>query len=646
MKNFKLEELQEATKNVLKLQNNIFDDKFYIYDSVNDKNFELDVTFPLANERWKTWGREAVIQLCGGYNDSFQQLCGRKKTITGWNNAIKRLINWATTYVPDKPLSQWSFGESSSLLLAALNKKDMQLDEPDSVGIHGRGVVEPLFLLLIKSGKLFYQGKVNDGISIKFPKRYLQKCLDDTLESHGVTYDEWLKGDGWQPVPYTIAMMFLSYSIDILRSEKTKFIMAYFEHQRSSNKIHVNSIFDNKTFNKYCEIGKLRKKKDSEHYEVFKQHLEKVTGKKLTKFPFDKYSELSDYCSEIYDACLVVFLTLTGIRISEISSIKASDYKKETDGTWVFISDLVKTNFGLSEIRTMSGLVAEAADILSGVSYIDKKSVNATEEISLFSRYFSQGDYNSSNNLKKVGLSKSAESLRNRLKVIYVNFCSDQSNEVLLLQPDVHPHQFRHTWVEFAIRKFDGNVLEAIRQHFRHRAGSYHTRRYTDNKLNDEVKEDLERSYIKELIERMALSESGDFAGPVAMYVKRQVRNSSIIEPIELEEFIDDISEEYESVIGHEYGICLVRKSSRHLAKCLDKKTGLPILKNGCFKLCSGCINFACSSKSHKENIERIAISHSNMIENYPLKATKSHKISEQILINAEQLIKVMEINE
>ena len=48
MKNFKLEELQEATKNVLKLQNNIFDDKFYIYDSVNDKNFELQLDKNIA----------------------------------------------------------------------------------------------------------------------------------------------------------------------------------------------------------------------------------------------------------------------------------------------------------------------------------------------------------------------------------------------------------------------------------------------------------------------------------------------------------------------------------------------------------------------------------------------------------------------
>ena len=82
------------------------------------------------------------------------------------------------------------------------------------------------------------------------------------------------------------------------------------------------------------------------------------------------------------------FLCLTGIRISELASISGDDYNLETDGSWTFKSDLIKTAFGTTETRELSGLSAEAANVLTSLSFIDKRDRLDGMRIPLFSRSY------------------------------------------------------------------------------------------------------------------------------------------------------------------------------------------------------------------------------------------------------------------
>jgi hypothetical protein len=342
----------------------------------------------------------------------------------------------------------------------------------------------------------------------------------------------------------------------------------------------------------------------------------------------------------------VIFLTLTGIRISELASICAEDYEQKNDGTWVFKSSLIKTNMGLMEVRSMSGLVAEAADILCKISYVTKKGRTDSKRLPLFGVYFLAWDLNTDNDIRDVARGEKESSLRGHLNGYYKKFIDKYGQAFEDMCPSVHPHRFRHSWAEFALRRFEGDVFEAIRVHFRHSYNSQFTHRYTDGKLSEEIKSDIERKYLRELIERMAGDDKDDeFVGATALYIKRFVNSDEFkcLEPSEVDGYIDDLCDEFESLIAHEYGFCLVRKETRNQAKCLDKTTGIPILENGSFELCSGCINSLHSCKSNKESITRIATSHQNMIASFPFTDSTAVKESKATLTRASKILSQMQ---
>mgnify|MGYP001433065260 CR=1 FL=1 len=83
------------------------------------------------------------------------------------------------------------------------------------------------------------------------------------------------------------------------------------------------------------------------------------------------------------------------------------------------------------------------------------------------------------------------------------------------------PHMFRHSWAGFALRRFDGDVLEKVRHHFRHHFGSYYTRHYVSGRLTAVQQRSLEREYLNEIFNKIATSDSGGFVGPIAVELKK-----------------------------------------------------------------------------------------------------------------------------
>ncbi|MAP20742.1 MAG: hypothetical protein CL582_07355 [Alteromonadaceae bacterium] len=468
-------------------------------------------------------------------------------------------------------------------------------------------------------------GKLGDGISIQIPKHFLRDASEPVLTKYGVAIEDWLKGGSFGAVPLVLAMTMLQQAITVLRDPYTQFLKEFFKLQRERGFV-VISLTHCQGFSDYCNgdtgLKAGRTKKLLENYESIKALLEKHCTENGRYFSIVQ-RDITAQCCSVYDACTLIWLSLTGIRVSELVSICCDDYETNPDGTWTFKSELIKTNQGFAEARELSGLTLEAAETMVALSYITKRNREDGQRLALFGKYFFASDTNRDNNIPQ-------NKCRGNNVATVRSLIRTQFESTLKAHPElqgecekVHPHMFRHTWAEFALRRFDGNVFEAIRRHFLHSYGSYFTTHYTFNKLKEEVKDSLERRYLNEIITRIATESAEafkdpnfkrDMTGKVVNYVSRAM-NLHVIEISEINDFIDAITDEFESIVAHEYGYCMVRKDMRHLAKCYDRKTQMPLLENGCFALCTDCPNFAVSAKDNKEFIIRTAISHQNMIE-------------------------------
>ncbi|NQY38024.1 MAG: site-specific integrase [Alteromonadaceae bacterium] len=647
----------EPLNDVTPLVNRLTENVFTLRDIVNDEDYKVDLYHSSLTPMYQFWIKECFVSLCGGWNHTeLQTLSARRGTSAHWKNSLLRIGVWASEHYPLLPLSRWTESHVKELILATLENKIEWTDNKSEIEPLNRGALENVCLILQRSRNLKLKGELSDGICFDFPKHFLKISVEMKLKSYDVSYHDWVKGDSWTSIPLPVAMTLLHDAILVLKDKKTLFLRDYFEHQRSSNPFPTSAI-ESGSFDKILKMnaGKgihldLREKAEG-ITSILNRHF---TGSAI-EFPFQNEASISKHCNNVHDACIVIFLCLSGVRLSELASICADDYKQEADGTWVFDSELIKTNHGIIEVREMSGLLAEVADTLCGLSYIVKRKRTDKAKLPLFGRYFFPKDFNNHINFRSSRRSATKSSLRHRLNVNYNTFIQKHP-EFEEHCDSIHPHRFRHTWAEFALRRFEGNVFEAIRRHFRHSYGSYFTTHYVFGKLSDEVRDQIEKEYLKEILTKLATENvqaamdddfKRDLHGKVAYYISKSM-DVTILTEVEIDDFVDSLAEEFESIVAHEYGYCLVRKDMKHLAKCIDKKTQTPVLKNGCFELCSGCINFVSSKDSNKDSITRIAVSHQNMIANFTNLMgdnVKSSAIdaSKQTLKRAEEMLDEME---
>ena len=519
-----------------------------------------------------------------------------------------------------------------------------------------RGTIENLILALERSQDYKLKGLTTDGVTFTYPKHFLEESIKDTLKEFGVTFHDWKSGNSWESIPLPVAMTLLAEAINTIRDPKTLFLIDFFAYMRSKDSLSHRALITRGAYERN-RLGRAART-TQENYErvlqlknIVLHHYPDSEG----KFPFNSQGELVEHCQNVFDQCIVIFLCLTGIRISELASISGDDYNLETDGSWTFKSDLIKTAFGTTETRELSGLSAEAANVLTSLSFIDKRDRLDGMRIPLFSRYYYFLDYNKNTNPRATFRTESAQALRGRLNRVYDKFLINHP-EFKEICASIHPHRFRHTWAEFAIRRFDGNVLEGIRAHFRHAYGSRFIKHYVFEKLSEEVKDKIEQKYLQEILTKLALenvesisnpSFQHDLKGKLVGYIS-QAMGTEVLSIEEVDDFVSEIMCDFERIVVHEYGICIVKKDTISQSKCLDVKTQTPKLERACFDLCSGCLHLLCSQSSNKESITRIAVSHSKMIKDFESvfgPDVKSDVIdaSKKSLKNAESILASME---
>ena len=623
----------------------------------NPKVWKLNFYRNNITMKWQLWAKKAFVELLDGWDSVERQtLVGRSGTVKNWYINLLRIAVWASQNKISTPLSLWEEKDLVQLFQDAIENNIPWSDRLKTETL-SYGSLKGLVDTINVTREHYLLGLIDDGYTTLITYDFLTDAAIPVLKRLGINYDQWFKSNKVGSVPIVVFLILVQRAIEVIRDPYTLFLSEYMQLVRK-RRINTKDHWRNGTFLHFCSNKKVNlRDKTKEDFRLIKGLLKKHN------IEIDENLDLSTktvsaQCDKIFDACILIFLALTGIRVSELLSISGDDYKQNPDGTWVFSSEIVKTNKGISEARQLSGLTLESAKLLVNCSLVTKRNRKDKKRIPLLLRAFNSDGVDKKTDTLTAKRYRISTSEGIRLTVIAM------LNEAIAKHPQlrdvvehIHPHMFRHTWAEFALRRFEGNVFEAIRRHFMHAYGSYFTTTYTFNKLNKKVKDTIERKYLYEILERIAYENINamknpnfkrDMTGKVVNYLAKAM-DVTILEDSEVQEFIESIGDEFESISAHEYGYCLVRKSTRALAKCYDRETQVPLLENGCFSLCSDCPNYAASGISNKDMIIRTAISHQNMIESQEKlwgKKVKSKAVeaSRKVVNQAEKVIDAMEV--
>lgn len=548
----------------------------------------------------------------------------------------QKLLNYAEKHHPDLRLDEWSQSDIDNFIMALLfSKSDNATRTTKAVGskLISKKVFDRYLLEIDRNHKRFTKGII-DGFQFPVHRNRVFSNAQTLILETGDDYADWLEGGTWGRVPLEVAMLLLQHCISIIRSPETALLLTMYkiarEHESAPYPVSMAKVLsEHLSFR--VKNGAFKHELQSHprinihiNYSTLLSAIDKelndlsLQGVQLNDWPFLSQGEYVLHFKKVYTACFIIFLTITGARWSELIQLSANSITKESNGNYVFISGIEKTNHGIETVRDITGLAAEATDILLAMSTSDK--VKRGDCLFTGQMLFSD----KVRSPRSWSLTGSHTTTCNNLNCLFSEFLSAYP-----LFEDIHssisPHQFRHSFAEFALRRFDGNVIAAIRDHFRHSIGSYMTRRYTDRKvIEKDLPVNLNREYIGELIMRH-ISDKEVLHGPVGRFIKQRINEIEIAGPQDVQDLIDEFED---NLVVHEYGFCLIRHQTKALSKCWNPKTATPETSNSSFGLCSGCAN-RLTLDCQKENIERLGFSaqgHLDFFEKSGIPMNSSYK--------------------
>jgi integrase len=439
-------------------------------------------------------------------------------------------------------------------------------------------------------------------------------------------------------------------------SENTKVIrQEYFKCKRSGEKFDHKLIHKKFNLNSTSDITRAVYTRNKEnwdrHYNLYLEFID-VISKYLTVEESKNltHNQVAQYVKNVVrPATLTVFLTLTGSRAwSEIRHLKYKDIISDSKNPKraKYTTPINKTNHGIKEERDAYNLITEAADCL------DRCKLNLSKELYLFSNNGLSLLISDENQEPDI---MSAGRLTACLKEYYEKFGNSQP-ELFAEHPELKAHQFRHTWAEFALRMFEGNVVEDIRQHFMHSYRSYMTNQYTFDKLKQEVSDDLVKKYLKEILGKIVNQEAlillsddspRDLEGMAVQAIANSIKDAVLtLDQLDefVERFVDEVSDNYIHIRAHEYGYCLTAKALVKNTGCYDTKSGMSDFDAARFSICAGCVSFCASKVNNEAAIIRQSIAHQAFAKNRieVLKVSAGDILVKESLKAAEQGKKIL----
>ena len=543
---------------------------------------------------------------------------------------LRELCEYWEMHFPDRTLQSLSRLEIQMMLRFFMIRKE---NNEGGGEILGTSTMTMVCRILDKTNNFLHSGKLVDGVIHRMTEPFRKSTMEPLLKELEVEYSVWKEGGSYGSIPLTCASLMLAEAITLIESDEAKIAVIFFDQWRKlkSNLANWFGEKDRLAFYRRMQSPNYvlsRFERDWAQSAIeMGIAIDAATVAKFERLPWNSIGQLGDFCNDLSKASLTIITLLSGFRIVEIQGMKINDYSQEPDGSWWFKSDNNKTESGFSHPRSLHGLAAEAATLMKGISALNIDEVN----LPLMHSGYRNGAFEVARGWGKISLEEwlvdagySTMALRRWFKDFYQIKVVDKYPEAGEIHNEVSPHQARHTFAEFALRRFDGNVMEKIREHFRHSYGSFHTRRYAREKLSESVRISMERDYAKEVMGRIAHGSLDDrFYGPAAKRIDNEMAEISVLTGPEFDGRVQALANEFVRFTAFEWGFCALRGNEQHIAKCHDPKTGTPnVDQRSAPEICAGCPH-SMNNQLQKLELERTAIAHQSIADNHSLKVLR-----------------------
>lgn len=689
---------------VLQVENlwkNHFDsDSWVFFDPFNRKFFTEEMNICDVNDNWNIKYREWILYVVGdgftGVNGSVQA----KFTVLATERVkYRRFCQWGSKNYPNVEVKNFTSLQVNEFFSEIFHNPIGKT----KIGVMALKSLTAYAASLNKLSVSFSLGKISDGISdrsiVPNGKRHIPPFFQQLVKSANIDEHDWVEGSTFGSIPIYIAMAFLGHSIEVIQSSDAKLVTQMFRWA-----IQFNSLTNGGEISQSCRVRKLfsfiqaynelkltgmlslpilqklsltplqlkeqlvrknkyiqaRYHKEASHEDALKV-LEHKTGHrsnatKVWQYDYDVFLLVEKTLRELYPngnikiqnsielkqfvsktlrpAVLTILLCLTGARSwSEIAKMTFGDVEYEF-GKAKYTTPITKTNHGIPATRFTTNLAYDAIEILRGC-ILEENGEPVKSYRSVFTGRAGRFSLHTDNYYCLA-----TRPLMQSLSDYYVKF-AEKHPQFYAQHHSLSAHQFRHTWAEFTLRRFEGDVQEVIRIQFMHSMGSEMANRYSLSKLEPETRDSLVRQYLKEVLFNIGMdyvnNESHEdlvreFQGK-AIQVMNQSLKSQVIVVEDIPKWVESQSHDYIQIQAHEYGYCLLHVDYIEHAKCYDDTTSLAMVGAASFSDCSGCVNFAAHRGNHLAGIKRQAIAHQSNISR--LKIRFPHFTDNQPLIKA-----------
>ena len=247
-----------------------------------------------------------------------------------------------------------------------------------------------------------------------------------------------------------------------------------------------------------------------------------------------KVIDINNQKSQLIDACILIVLLTSGIRIKELASLEAGCYyiRRDEDGnTQYWMKGLsTKTNVGMTDwlVTKITHDALKLAESLTKEMRADLKAYY--DRIKDIPEKFKEAD-KILRHLNSIFMGKGSrehryetltdQSLRSRVKAYSKN---------LKLNWNLHPHQFRRTFARYVARSSLGDI-RYLREHFKHWALDmtimYSEDQVRDEELHDEIYVSIRNEKL--LIVESLFEEKTLIAGGLSDPIRRMRSSTEVV---------------------------------------------------------------------------------------------------------------------
>ncbi|MCF4174887.1 hypothetical protein [Vibrio sp. McD22-P3] len=585
--------------------NSMEDSEWFIIDEVDLEELKINWSTLGISEEREHFAKEYIRAYFGKGNVSSGLLYGRRKTVKNTVSKVKLILNAIDKlYGTHLSVSKLSLDDVNAILIELIEKSNGEL--------WSSGLAKQYLLDINHMSTFYNQGLMIDGIAFSMPRnQVVLAMMKDFVESKNIDFIEWTAGGTWNTLTVDVALLVLDYHIKVIESPIVKFLIEYFDFQRSTDKIspelfaRSSSNIIKTTFSTDFRVAcKDVKTKDKSQCTSKLHQIARI---------FSKLGYLSDIgtirkgvtlgyvhkeAKKVKRSALFVFKALTGIRRSEVASVTSAKITSKGE-QYFFESSLFKTNHGIKIVRSISRQAVVAIEIASKLSYLKLGSNESpfTAKSLLPSSFDQDG---------KEWSPMKREDISIKISKAYDDCIRSDPERFSSAPPRISAHALRHVFAAIALRCFKGNVRDSIRRHFGHSDRDRFTQSYVYDKLTDDIVNGTESQFLKDFVN--SVGSDDEFYMLVAKRIREKVNEDHTFKSIgEVSEYFSNQVLEAIEFGAHEFGYYIPWDSKDKNEVFFDQHHLTP--------------------QSSAEDLTRIGISHQHLMEH-----CKSEKVKEASL--------------